>query len=77
MLTLVSAREAFHVLLLEYLIARLHPELPSAFALKGGEPTDRAAFEGPGRWDELCLTAGSLIERLLAIPDPDGDAADV
>ena len=41
------------------------------------EPADRAAFEGPGRWDELCLTAGSLIERLLAIPDPDGDAADV
>ena len=41
------------------------------------DDADRAAFEGPGRWDELCLTAGALIERLLVIRTADVDAPDV
>ena len=28
--------------------------------------TDRGTFEGPARWDELCLIAGALIERRIA-----------
>lgn len=41
------------------------------------EAADRAAFEGPGRWDELCLTASALIERLLILPATDRDGPDV
>ncbi len=36
MLTDVSAREAYHVLLLEHLLGRLQDQPPQAFALKGG-----------------------------------------